>query len=104
PQLLVGEELLIDQVGERRHRRAVQPRAQPPVDILHRAPAPEPPILVQIGGENREVGVVLERRRRGTVAPPLVAVTLAAPDGIVKQASLLHGRLARPTAWRAREL
>jgi len=70
PQLFVGQELLVDQVGERRHRRAVQPRAQPPVDVFHRTAAAEPPILVQVGGEDREVGVVLERRRRGTVAPP----------------------------------
>src|SRR6266852_3553426 len=103
PQLLVGQELLIDQVGERRHRRAVQPRAQPPVDVFHRAAAPEPPILAQIGRENWEVGIVLQGRGRWAIAPPLVAVALAAPDGIVHLGSLLQRRFARPAAGWARE-
>src|SRR5258708_9440133 len=84
PQLLVGEELLIDQVGERRHRRAVQPGAQPPVNILHRAAAAEPPTLVQIGGEYREVGIVLQGRRPWAIAPPLVPLPLSAPHPVLQ--------------------
>src|SRR5687767_15620470 len=78
PELLVGHYLRIDGVGEGGHRRSVEPRAQPRVDLLHRAAAVELPVLRQIGGANGVVEVVCERRRRLAVAASLFAVTLEA--------------------------
>src|SRR5204862_508798 len=61
--------------GRRPNRRRPRSRARA---------AAKPPALVQVRGEDRESRVVLERRRGGPVAPALIAVTLAAPDGVVK--------------------
>ena len=104
PELLVGQELLVDQIRERRHRGAIQARAQPVIDCLDAAPAAEPPVLMQVGREDREARVVLQRRRGGAVAPTLVAVAFAAADGIVELTALLEGRGAGPATRHTREL
>src|SRR5713226_822282 len=84
PQLLVSEKLVLQEVAERRHRCAVEPGAQAVVDVLHATAAVEPPVFVQIGGEDRVLCVVLERGRRRTVPASLVTVTLAAADRVVE--------------------
>src|SRR5260221_4286702 len=84
PQLLVREELLLEQIAERRHRRAVEPGAQAMIDVLDCAATVEAPILAQVRGEDWPAGVVLQRGRRGPVAAALVAVALAAPDRVVE--------------------
>src|SRR3989454_3426632 len=103
PQLLVGRNLLIDRVGNGGQGGPARPGARPPEDVSPGPATTDPPILMQIGGEDREVGVVLERRRRGAVAPPLIAVALAATDRVVELPPHLDGVGARPTARRARE-
>ena len=45
------------------------------IDVFNAAAAVEAPILMQVGGEHRMAGVVLQRRRGGPVAPALVAST-----------------------------
>ena len=91
PQLLVGQEFLVDQIGEGGHRRPVEAGAQPAVDVRGRRTATEPPALVEVGRVDREPGVILERRRGRSVAVPLVAMAFAAADGIVKQPPFLQG-------------
>ena len=80
PQLGLRQEFLLEEVAEGRHRRAVQARAEPVIDVFDAATAVETPILMQVGGEHRMAGVVLQRRRGGPVAPALVAVAFAASD------------------------
>src|SRR2546430_14086053 len=82
PQLLIGQELLVDQIRKRRHRRAVEPGAEPPVDVRRARAATEPPVLVQVRGEDRLTGVGLERRRGGAVPPPRLAMALPAPHPV----------------------
>ena len=86
PELLVGQELLVDQIGERRHRRGVEPRPQAAVNIPDRGAAPEPPVLVQVRREDWLAGVVVEVRGRRPVPPPLLTVTLEAVDRVVELA------------------
>ncbi len=85
PQLVLRQELLVDQVRERRHRRAVEPGAQAAIDVSGRAAAVEAPVLGEVRREDRLARVVLEGRRRRTVAAALVAVALAAADRVVEQ-------------------
>src|SRR5262245_47029305 len=73
PSLLRGEA-----VGERRHRRAVEPSAHRPEDILARRPTPEGPALREIGRAYRMPELVHQRWRRRSVAPTEVAVALQA--------------------------
>src|SRR5947208_16993057 len=88
---LVGQKLLLDQVGERRHGRAVEPGAQPVIDVLDGAAAAEAPVLVQVGRVDGEASVVLERGRRGAVASSLITVALVAVDRVlVKPAPFLE--------------
>src|SRR5207249_7095515 len=75
---------------------AVEPGAQAAVHVLHAGAAPEAPALMQIGREDREPSVVLECRRRRSIAPALVAVTLAASDGVVELSADLERLGARP--------
>src|SRR2546427_12520444 len=77
PQLGLRKEFLIEEIAERRHRRAVQPGAQAVVDILDSAAAIEAPVFVQVRREHRVPGVILERGSRRPVAPALIAGTLA---------------------------
>ena len=84
PQLLVGQELVLDEIAERRHRGAVEAGAQPVVDVLHRAAAVEAPVLVQIRREDWVLCVVFEGRRGRSVTAPLITMTLAAADRIVE--------------------
>ncbi len=61
PELLFGHEFRVEQVGERRHRRAIQTGAQSPVDVFDRAAAIEIPVLAQVRWSRREVQVILQR-------------------------------------------
>src|SRR5205085_10287999 len=103
-QLLVVQEPVVDQVRERGHRCPAEPAAHPVVDVRRPAPPAKPPALMQVRREDGKPGVVLERGRGRPVSPPLVAVTLAAPDGIVELAPGLERRRAGATARLAREL
>ena len=98
PQLGFGKEFLLEQIAERRHRRAVEPGAQAVVDVLDGPAAVEAPVLVQVGCEHRVTGVILERWRRGTVAAALVAVAFAAADGVVELPSHLQRLSTAATA------
>src|SRR5439155_17400858 len=104
PQLLVGQELLVDQVGEGRHRRTVEAGAQPAVDVGAGRATAESPALMEIRGEDRESRVILERRRGGPVASPLIAMTLAAPDGVVELSPDCERLGTRPASRLAPEL
>ena len=93
PQLFVGDDPGVDQVGERRHRRPVQTGAQPLVDVLDRAAAVEVPVLGQVRRVGGHPGVVDEGWRGGAIAPPFGAVTAVALDELVHLASVGEGFL-----------
>src|SRR5918992_6070262 len=78
PQLLVGDDLRVDYVGERGHRRSVEPRPQPAIDVLHRAATVEAPARVEVGGEDRLIPVIGEGRGRRSIAASPLSVTLEA--------------------------
>ena len=65
-------------VGERRHRRAVEPRGHRPEDILAGRPSPEGPALREVCRAYRLPEVVHQRWRRRSVAPTEVTVALQA--------------------------
>ena len=86
---------------ERRHGRAVQPRAHRPEDVLARRPSPEGPALSEVRRGYVIAPVVLQRRRRRSVAPAERAVALDAAGVDVELLPELDG-LVRG-ARRARE-
>src|SRR5204863_2647533 len=96
--------LVLDQVAERGHRRAVEAGAQAMVDVFDRAAAVEPPVFVQVGRKDGMAGVVLECGRRRTVTAPLIAMALAAADGIVELATDYQRFGARAAARRTAKL
>ena len=63
-----------ERVEERRHRRAVEPRAHRPEDVLAGRPAAERPALRQVRRADRMAPVVLQGWRRRSVAPAERAV------------------------------
>ena len=63
PQLLVGDELILNSVLERWHRRAIEARAQTRIDVRDATTATKLPVLGEIRWPNRIAVVVLERRR-----------------------------------------
>ena len=65
-------------VGERRHRRAVEPRGHRPEDILAGRPSPEGPGLREVCRAYRLPEVVHQRWSRRSVAPTEVTVALQA--------------------------
>jgi hypothetical protein len=89
PELLVRDQSALDRVGERRHRRAVEPRAKTHVDVAHRRSAGEEPALRQVGRADRVIPVVGQRRRRVAIAAPGIAVALEALELLVDLTSLL---------------
>src|SRR5438552_7188840 len=98
PQLGLREEFLIQEIAERRHRRAVQPGAQAVVDVPDSAAAIEAPAFVQVRREHRVAGVILERGSRRPVAAALIAVTLATADRVIELAAYLQGVGAGPAS------
>ena len=78
-------------VGERRHRRAVEPRAHRPEDVLACRPAPEGPGVREVGRADRLAEVVRQRRRRRSVAQTEVAVALQAAGLLVQLLPELDG-------------
>ena len=89
-------------VDEGRHRRAVEPRAHRPEDVLAGRPAAEGPALGEIGSANRMVEIVLQRRRRRSVSASERPVAAGAP-GVLVQLLPLRDGLGRH-ARRARKL
>ena len=86
---------------ERRHRRPVQPRAHRPEDVLAGRPSPEGPALSEVRRAYGMAPVVLQRWRRGSVAPAEIAVALDAAAVDVELLPQLDG-LVRGS-WRARQ-
>ena len=84
-------------VGERRHRRAVEPRAHRPEDVLAGRPSPEGPALREVRRAYRMAPVVLQGWRRRSVAPPERAVALDAAGLLVE----LLPELDRLSSWRS---
>ena len=76
-------------VGERRHRRAVEPRGHRPEDILAGRPSPEGPALREVGCAYRLPQFVRQRWSRRSVAPTEVTVALQAAGLRVKLLSEL---------------
>ena len=91
----------LEGIGERRHRRAVQPRAHRPEDVLAGRPAPEGPALREVCGADRIARVVFQRWRRRAVAPAERAVALDAAAVHVELLPELDGLIRG--ARRARE-
>src|SRR5688572_17693995 len=71
-------------VRERRHRRAVEPGAHRPEDILACRPGPEGPALREVCGAYRISQVVRQCWSRRSIAPAEVAVALQAAGLHVK--------------------
>ena len=69
----------LQRIHKRWHRRAVQPRAHRPEDVLTGRSAPERPALCEVRRAYRVAPVVLQRRRRRSVTSPERAVTLTQP-------------------------
>src|SRR5262245_19195230 len=84
PSLLRGQ-----RVSERRHRRAVEPRAHRPEDIFAGRSSPECPTLREIRRAYRPHEVVCQRWSRRAVAPTEVTVALYAAGFHVKLLSEL---------------
>ena len=76
-------------VGERRHRRAVEPRGHRPEDILAGRSSPEGPALREVGRAYRLPQFVRQRWSRRSVAPTQVTVALYAAGLHVKLLSEL---------------
>ena len=83
PELLLGDHALPHRIGERRHRRPRQPRLEARVDLLDARPAVEPPRAGEVGGADRLVPIVGQRRRRHPVAAPRRPVALEALQRLV---------------------
>ena len=91
-------------VGERRHRRAVEPRGHRPEDILAGRPSPEGPALREVCRAYRLPQVVRQRWSRRSVAPTEVTVALQAAglrvELLPELNRLLRGsRRARERQW-----
>ena len=92
----------VEGVGERRHRRAVEPRAHRPEDILAGRSSPEGPALREVRRAYRMAPVVHQRWSRRSVAPTERAVALHAAGLLVELLPELDGLFRG--ARRAREL
>ena len=78
-------------IGERRHRRAVEPRAHRPEDVLAGRASAEGPALREVRGAYRMAQVVLQGWSRRSVAPTERAVALDAASVHVELLAELDG-------------
>ena len=92
PDLIGRDDARVHGVDRRRHRRAVQPRQHPRVHVLDAAAAVQDPRLREVGRANGEPPPVLERRRRGPIAPPGEAVALFAQHREIRRRPRLDRR------------
>ena len=74
----------LEGVEERRHGRAVEPRAHRPEDVLAGRPSPEGPALREVRRAYRMAPVVLQGWSRRSVAPTERAVALDAAGLLVE--------------------
>ena len=81
----------LEGIEERRHGRAVEPRAHRPEDILAGRAAPEGPTLREVRRAYRMAPVVLQGWSRRSVAPTERAVALYAAGLLVELLSELDG-------------
>ena len=82
-----------ERVGERRHRRAVEPGAHRPEDVLAGRASAEGPALREVRRADRVAPVVLQRWRRRSVAAAERAVALDAAGLLVELLPELDGLL-----------
>ena len=90
-------------VVERRHRRPVEAGAEGAEDVLARRAAAEGPAPGEVGGAQRVAEVVLQRRRRGPVAAPRLAVAAHAAERAVELLALLDRLLGGRGRLRQRD-